>query len=165
MINKISFYPKTMSKLKKTAMIGLLGASSLTASAIVPPPAIGGAAAAAAANAATTARLANSNKNKENKTYNHNRWKQDSINISNQIKQHQAQINKLKEELKTKKQELQTCENNTCQNSPSIQDFENDMNACCPDIGTVLQLSFLCSAIIAGIVGVISLIFIHKGRY
>lgn len=165
MINKISFYPKTMSKLKRTAMIGVLGAGSLTASAIVPPPIphIGVATSASVtASASAAARLVNRNKNKKNKTYSHNQWRQDSISLSNQIKQHQAQINKLKEELKTKKQELQTCENNTCQDSSSIQAFENDMNACSPGIGTIF---FVALSIVASIVGITSIILNHEDRY
>ena len=46
--------------------------------------------------------LANKNENNETKTYKHSQGTTDSINMTNQIKQNSAQINKLTQELNTK---------------------------------------------------------------
>lgn len=103
MLNKISFSPMLITNLKKTAIAGLLGTNVYTTSATIPK------------NERDTVvfetidtKLANENENNKNKTYKHNQWTKDSINMANQIKQNQTQINNLTQELNTKNQELQT---------------------------------------------------------
>lgn len=80
MINKINFIPKVKQNFKRTALLGVLGAASLTASPIVYPP---------------TGSLVNTTSNTQRNTYSYAHWKKDSINTAKQIKFHQASIDEL----------------------------------------------------------------------